>query len=98
VAGRRARKYKAIVADVNEVLYCEWAPLGFVGLLPKDEYEPYAVRVVSMLASGANVDELASYLATTAASVSGNLVSVASVEPVARRLVAFREAACATAL
>jgi hypothetical protein len=93
VSSPRVRRYKKVVANVNELLYREWAPIGFVGLLPKDEYEEYAVRVVSLLAAGGGSDEIAAYLANTAASVGGHLVSVSSVLPVATKLLSFREAA-----
>ena len=59
--------YDDLVAKVNRVLYDEWAPIGFVGALPGDEYETYAVRVVSMLARGASEDDLAKYLTSIAA-------------------------------
>src|ERR1043165_1136042 len=93
-----AKKFKAVVADVNEVLHSDWAPIGFVGLLPKDEYESYAIRVVSLLASGATDDEIANYLATTAGSVSGTQLSIDATASVARKIGAFREAARAIAL
>jgi len=91
-------KYKAVVADVNAILYNEWAPIGCVGLLPDDEYEAYATRVVSMLVSGAGHDEIADYLAKAAASITGNPLPVTSVLPVARKLVGFRDAARTIAL
>jgi hypothetical protein len=98
VADLRVQRFKTIVSEINEVLYNEWAPIGFIGLLPKDEYERYAVRVVSLLASGAGDDEIAKYLATTTVSVGGNLVSLSSIMPVAQKLVSFRQAARAIAL
>lgn len=98
MSDRRAAKYKAVVAEVNAILYNEWAPIGFIGLLPEDEYETYATRVVSMLASGAEQEEIASYLARTAASITGSPIPVVAVLPVARKLIGFREAARAIAL
>lgn len=98
MADPRTRRFKTIVAEVNDVLYTDWAPIGCAGLLPKDEYEPYAIRVVSLLASVAEDVEIANYLATTAASVGGKLLSVDSVVPVVRKIGRFREAARAIAL
>lgn len=94
----RPQKFKAVVAAVNDVLYTDWAPIGFTGLLPKDEYESYAIRVVSLLASGAEDDEIAEYLARMAAAVGGKRLTVASVASVAQKIAAFREAARSIAL
>ncbi len=94
----RAEKFKAAVAAVNEVLYNEWAPIGFIGGLPQDEYESYAIRVVSMLASGADEAELAAYLARTGAAISGNEMSIENCLSVAKHLSGFREGARAIAL
>lgn len=95
---QRTAKVKALLKSVNEVLYNEWAPIGFVGELPKDEYQSYAMRVISLLSSGATEAELASYLATTGESILGTPVTVESVQTVAHRLTEFREAARSIAL
>ncbi len=94
----RNEKFKAVVAGVNEVLYNDWAPIGFIDGLPKDEYESYAVRVVSMLAAGASEDELAAYLANTGSAISGHAFAASSCLPVAQRLVEFAKAAHEIAL
>ncbi|MEP6634619.1 MAG: hypothetical protein ABJA62_10480 [Luteimonas sp.] len=89
----RTDGFKTVVAAVNDVLYNDWDPIGFAGALPLDEYQSYATRVVSMLASGADRDELATYLAHTSLGVTGTVTPVASVMHVAERLLDFREAA-----
>ena len=94
----RTSKFRAVLKSVNEVLYNEWAPIGFVGGLPKDEYESYAMHVISLLSSGATEAELASYLALTGESILGTPIAVESVQGVARRLIEFREDARAIAL
>ena len=39
VDAKARQLYDDLVAKVNRVLYDEWAPIGFVGALPGDEYE-----------------------------------------------------------
>ena len=63
----RIDRYKTALAKVNAVLYESWAPIGFVGGLPRDEYETYAVRCLSLLASGAEEKEIAAYLVSAGA-------------------------------
>ena len=63
----RIERYKAALAKVNAVLYESWAPIGFVGGLPRDEYETYAVRCLSLLASGAEEKDIAAYLVSAGA-------------------------------
>lgn len=94
----RNEKFKEVVAAVNEVLYNEWAPMDFIGGLPKDEYESYAVRVVSMLAAGVCEDQLAAYLANTGSEISGHAFAQSCCQPVAQRLICFSKAAHEIAL
>ncbi|MGE0333595.1 MAG: hypothetical protein AB7P37_23205 [Ramlibacter sp.] len=63
----RIDRYKTALAKVNAVLYESWVPIGFVGGLPQDEYEAYAVRCLSLLASGAEEKDIAAYLVSAAA-------------------------------
>jgi hypothetical protein len=58
----RIDRYNAALAKVSAVLYEVWAPIGFVGGLARDEYETYAVRCLSLLASGVEERALAGYL------------------------------------
>ena len=90
---QRTKRFKTLLAEINSVLYEEWAPIGFVGLLPRDEYESCAAHVVSLLASGASEIDLAKYLAETEAAITGNSSSASSAQPVAARLMFFKEAA-----
>lgn len=82
----RTTPFKLALARVNELLNDEWAPIGGA---PSDEYESYAVRVLSMLASGSNELEIAEYLAGIGASLAGEDFSGQSRE-VASRLVKMR--------
>jgi len=67
VSNVRFDRYAAALSKVNAVLYEVWAPIGFVGSLPRDEYETYAVRCVSLLAGGAREQELVAYLVSVGA-------------------------------
>jgi hypothetical protein len=86
-------KFKSLLTAINEVLYNEWAPIGFVGALPRDEYESEAMRIISMLASGGSESDIAQYLMTSGTSMSGYSLPLSAVMPVAHKLVSFSEAA-----
>ena len=92
------KKLKAVVAEVNDVLYNDWAPTGIVEGTPHDEYETYAMRVVSLLASGANEAALAAYLASAEKSIRGVQGEIGSVLPIAKRLITFQDAARSASL
>ena len=48
---------------INQLLLCEWDPIGVVGAGgPIDEYDSYALRVFAMLREGANAETIARYL------------------------------------
>ena len=85
----RTEKYKAVASRINEVLYEDWAPIGSCGL-PRDEYESYVPRVISLLASGASESELANYLAETGQAITGNVYSEQQSVVVARKLMSFQ--------
>jgi hypothetical protein len=88
----RTAKFRAVLAQVNRVLYEDWAPIGFVGALPRDEYESYAMRVVSLLAAQATEEQVAAYLASAAEAITGDAMAQTDVRQVARRLMEFGEA------
>ena len=90
---RRAERFKTLLAEINVVLYTEWAPIGFVGELPLDEYESYAAHIILLLASGAGETDLATYLSKTGLAITGNSFGPASVRDVAERLMTFKDAA-----
>ena len=71
----RIDRYKTALAKVNAVLYEVWAPIGLVGALPRDEYESYAVRCLSLLASGAQEAEVAAYLVAAGAGLANDPAS-----------------------
>jgi hypothetical protein len=85
--------FKSLLAAVNEVLYTDWAPIGFVDALPRDEYESEALRIISMLAAGGNEPDIAQYLSTTGSAMAGYSMPLSSVMPVAQKLVSFSAAA-----
>jgi hypothetical protein len=86
-------KFKSLLTAINEVLYNDWAPIGFVGALPRDEYESEAMRIFSMLASGGSESDIAHYLMTSGTTMSGRSLSLSVVTPVAQKLISFSEAA-----
>ena len=94
---QRTQKAKAVVSAVNEVLYNEWAPIPADGL-PLDEYESYAIEIVSFLACGTDSADLAAYLCGTFEHITGNTTDAKAVEPIVIRLLTFRDAACAIGL
>lgn len=94
----RVEKFRAVLRDVNELLYVEWAPIGFVGALPKDEYESYAMTLVSMLAGSASEAEIAAYLVGTAQAITGDPGDEATAVAVAKRLAEYREVVRAIAV
>jgi hypothetical protein len=93
----RGQKFKAVLRQVNEVLLKEWAPLGFADEMPRDEYESYAMQVISRLAAGDSESEIAAYLASVERAICGKAMGVDALLPLAKRLIQFREAASAVA-
>ncbi|HRN82096.1 MAG TPA: hypothetical protein PK667_05830 [Nitrosomonas europaea] len=93
----RTEKYKAVASRINEVLYEDWAPIGFCGL-PRDEYENYVPRVISLLASGVSESEIANYLAQTGQAITGSAYSEQQSLVVAKKLMLFQDEANAIPL
>ena len=85
------------MSAVNRVLYDDWAPIGFVGGLPQDEYEGYAVRIVAMLVAGAGEAEIVDYLRSLQAGLGVEGTGPQVLARVAVRLVGFRAQALAIA-
>jgi hypothetical protein len=51
---------------IQHILMSEWDPIGIKDFLnTEDEYDPYAMRVYSQLAAGADADQIAKYLTET---------------------------------
>lgn len=69
-------RYNTLLTKVNAVLYEVWAPIGFVGGLPRDEYERYAMRCLSLLSDGVQENELAAYLVSAGAGLSDDPASL----------------------
>jgi hypothetical protein len=88
-ADARTKRYKKLLAEVNEVLYNDWAPIGFKAHLPKDEYEPYAARIVSLLSKACSEDQLTALLSRTEAGLTARPTSTRKVRAVARKLLAL---------
>ena len=94
----KAQEYKSAVYEVNRILYEEWAPIGSRGDLPLDEYESYAMRVVSMLAAGESEAEIVRYLLATEFEVIGVGKNPECARNVAGKIIALWEYAYANAL
>lgn len=49
---------------IKRLLWEEWDPIGVAALedWPSDEYNSYAMRIFSMLNSGASIDDVTKYL------------------------------------
>jgi hypothetical protein len=93
----RAHPYKTLLAKVNAVLYEEWDPIASGGL-PRDEYESYAVRIVSMLVAEATDKDVTLYLLTVGAPLTDQKEEhAARVTEVVRHLMEFQEEARAIA-
>ena len=88
-ADPRTKRYRKLLAEVNAVLYNDWAPIGFKGQLPKDEYEPYAARIVSLLTRSCSEADLVALLSRTEAGLMAKPTSVARARAVARKLLAL---------
>jgi endonuclease YncB( thermonuclease family) len=98
VSDPRIDRYNAALAKVNAVLYEVWTPIGFVGGLPRDEYETYAVRCLSLLVSGAGEQELAAYLVSAGAALAVDPASHAKQSAeAARQLMQYQREAGAIA-
>jgi hypothetical protein len=76
VSNPQIDRYNTLLTKVNAVLYEVWAPIGFVGGLPRDEYEGYAIRCLSLLTGGVQEHELAAYLVTAGAGLSDDTDSL----------------------
>jgi hypothetical protein len=83
------KRYKKLLAEVNAVLYNDWVPIGFKGYLPKDEYEPYAARIVRLLTRSCSEADLVEVLSRTEAGLTAKPACVAKARAVARKLLAL---------
>lgn len=92
-----AEKFKELIAEVRNVLYSDRQSLGFVDVSLEDG-EPHAIRLASLLVTGASDREITDYLARMRAAAIGKALSVESVTPVARKICSLREVARAIAL
>jgi hypothetical protein len=88
-ADARTKRYKKLLAEVNAVLYDDWAPIGFKGYLPKDEYEPDAARIVSLLTRSCSEGDIVQLLSTSEAGLNAKPTSVAKARAIARKLMAL---------
>lgn len=52
----------ALLITANSILAHDWAPFGSLDALEQDHYKVYALRILSMLKSGAGAQELGDYL------------------------------------
>jgi hypothetical protein len=54
----REKRAVEIQDSIRQILYYDWSPIGFVDLLPKDEYDSYIAPVYRILAGSRSKDEL----------------------------------------
>jgi hypothetical protein len=79
----RARE---IENEIRTVLYEDWNPIGFAGVLPRDEYDTYIGGVYRLLAKGASVTEVADHLASIELREIGFEVTAEALHEVAAKL------------
>ena len=91
MGNQKTRFYKELVSAVNEILYADWAPIGSAGSLPKDEYEAYAAKIVSMLISGASKEEIAGRLLDLETRMIGTPVSIKDAHWTSERIFALKD-------
>lgn len=62
--GRKPREERAaeIQDSIRQILYHDWNPIGFDGLLPEDEYDSYIAPVYRILAGSRTEAELIAFL------------------------------------
>jgi hypothetical protein len=86
----RDKRAAEIQDAIRQILYRDWSPIGFVGLLPKDEYDSYIGPVYRILASSRSEQELIEYLARTGDDIVGAAHTPSGhyehLRPVARKL------------
>ena len=82
----QTKRYRRLLAEVNDVLYRDWAPIGFKGLLPKDEYETYAARIARLVIRQCSEDELIALLSQAQAGLTSQPTSTRKARAVARKL------------
>ena len=58
----REKRAAKIQDSIRQILYYDWSPIGFVDLLPKDEYDSYIAPVYRILAGTRSKDELVDFL------------------------------------
>jgi hypothetical protein len=61
----RTKRAKEIQDSIRKILYHDWNPIGFAGLLPEDEYDSYIAPIYRMLSESSSEDELIEYLFLT---------------------------------
>ena len=67
------RRLRFAIRAAAEALRKDWDPIGHgkIDVLPQDEYDSYAPRVVSLIESGASDEAIADYLAELESDVIG---------------------------
>ena len=83
----REKRAAEIQDSIRQILYHDWNPIGFAGLLPKDEYDRYIAPVYRILAGRRSEQELIEFLFRTERDIIGlPRDSPEQLRPVARRL------------
>jgi hypothetical protein len=62
MADPRDKRAAEIQDSIRQILYHDWNPIGFAGLLPEDEYDSYIGPVYRILAGSRSEAELIDFL------------------------------------
>jgi hypothetical protein len=87
--GYRIRRAAEIQAEISEILFREWDPIGASEEAPKDEYDSYVGGVYRLLAAGASPTQVAERLSQVERQYMGYDTSPDRLLPVARKLCAL---------
>jgi hypothetical protein len=83
----RGKRAAEIQESIRRILRHDWNPIGFVDLLPEDEYDSYIAPVYRILASSRSEQDLIECLFPLESDIIGtSCASAEQLRPVARRL------------
>jgi hypothetical protein len=90
MADLRGKRAAGIQDAIRQILYHDWNPIGFAGILPEDEYDSYIGPVYRILAGTRSEAELIGLLRRTEIETIGVLpTSDEQLRPVVRKLLAL---------
>ena len=83
------KEYTVKLRAASKLMYEEWQPIGFGTHLPEDEYDPFAVAVLAMVASGSSEEDVFAHLVEVESNLMATKADVARARVVARKLFAL---------